>query len=390
VDSGSGWENSVLAYLVDLEMEDLRRFRPVGVSLSAGIVEDDVDPDVGYSSTKEKKKNGSPRNMEEWMMDMARERFEKAVERWTASSLSMPSSSDRDPPGSSSTGHVHSGRERSGVTVATATHLNLNWQTFLTTFKLEPLLHLSMLKLSNGQLRRVRLAKALLFEEENQRFGDGRNPLDRSKEKVEMMILDEPFSEYSRLQTRTTNSTLFLLFFSCLFVIFTSVGLDVRSRSDISFLLGEISRDPRFPQLLLLLRPQDDLPSWVTHVLELEVDKNHARTVGYVGDREGYIDRRSQQQQQQQQQQVKSEEETKKQENVDGSDVIKATTKRGKTLDQGSSEDVVVMKDVNIYTMEGTKILDGVNWHVRSGEAWALLGPNGKRRQLLHIFIVPV
>jgi molybdate transport system ATP-binding protein len=81
------------------------------------------------------------------------------------------------------------------------------------------LLPLSFLKLSNGQARRARIARALLA-------------------RPELLILDDPF-----------------------------LGLDAAGRQVVADLLGDLVR--RGQRLLLIARP-DALPDWVTHVLELD------------------------------------------------------------------------------------------------------------------------
>ncbi|HEY8505058.1 MAG TPA: ATP-binding cassette domain-containing protein, partial [Gemmataceae bacterium] len=81
------------------------------------------------------------------------------------------------------------------------------------------LLPLSLIKLSNGQMRRARIARALLAD-------------------PELLILDDPF-----------------------------LGLDAAGRGEVSGLLGDLVR--RGTRVLLLTRP-DRVPDWVTHVLELD------------------------------------------------------------------------------------------------------------------------
>ena len=81
------------------------------------------------------------------------------------------------------------------------------------------LLPLSLIKLSNGQLRRARLAHALLA-------------------KPELLILDEPF-----------------------------LGLDVAGREDVAALLGNLLRGGL--RVVLIMRP-DIIPEWVTHVLVMD------------------------------------------------------------------------------------------------------------------------
>jgi molybdate transport system ATP-binding protein len=80
-------------------------------------------------------------------------------------------------------------------------------------------LPLSLIKLSNGQMRRARIAKALLS-------------------RPELLILDEPF-----------------------------MGLDVGGRRDVADLLGGLRAHG--VRLLLVTQPST-IPDWVTHVLELD------------------------------------------------------------------------------------------------------------------------
>ena len=83
----------------------------------------------------------------------------------------------------------------------------------------EGLLPLSLIKLSNGQIRRARIARALLA-------------------RPELMILDEPF-----------------------------MGLDDAGRTEVAALLGRLIRQGL--RVLLITRP-DTLPKWVTHVLRTQ------------------------------------------------------------------------------------------------------------------------
>ncbi|MBI1913943.1 MAG: ATP-binding cassette domain-containing protein [Planctomycetes bacterium] len=80
------------------------------------------------------------------------------------------------------------------------------------------LLSLSLIKLSNGQMRRARIARALLA-------------------KPELLILDEPF-----------------------------MGLDAAGRREVAEFLGGLLRDGL--RVVLITRPET-VPAWVTHVLEL-------------------------------------------------------------------------------------------------------------------------
>jgi molybdate transport system ATP-binding protein len=98
---------------------------------------------------------------------------------------------------------------------------------------------LSFIKLSNGQVRRARIARALLHH-------------------PELLILDDPF-----------------------------VGLDAIGREELGLLLGELVRKG---QRVLLVTRRDHVPTWVTHVLKLgkgtaEIGSNERSEVMGTGGR---------------------------------------------------------------------------------------------------------
>ena len=86
-------------------------------------------------------------------------------------------------------------------------------------FGIEGLGDLSLIKLSNGQIRRARIVRALLSQ-------------------PELLILDEPF-----------------------------MGLDATGRREIADILGHLVE--RGTRIVLITRPES-IPAWVTHVLELD------------------------------------------------------------------------------------------------------------------------
>jgi molybdate transport system ATP-binding protein len=101
---------------------------------------------------------------------------------------------------------------------------------------IEDLLALSFINLSNGQVRRARIARALLA-------------------RPEWLILDDPF-----------------------------LGLDAAGRADLVEILGGLIRQGT--RVLLITRP-DAIPKWVTHVLELD----HL-TARWQGPRSEFLSRR--------------------------------------------------------------------------------------------------
>jgi molybdate transport system ATP-binding protein len=95
---------------------------------------------------------------------------------------------------------------------------------------------LSLIKLSNGQTRRARIARALLH-------------------RPELLILDDPF-----------------------------LGLDASGRTDVAALLGEVGRGG--VRIVLITRPCA-VPAWVTHILELD-----GHSSSWQGTREDFQRRR--------------------------------------------------------------------------------------------------
>lgn len=155
---------------------------------------------------------------------------------------------------------------------------------------------LSFIKLSNGQTRRARIARALLAH-------------------PEVLVLDEPF-----------------------------VGLDVDGRREVWDILRSLVATA---SRLILITAPDRIPEWVTHVLELT-----DRRVTFRGQRAEYRPPR----------------------------LMESTTDRALTRSGG--EPVVELNDVNI-THGGKPILRHINWTVRAGERWAILGPNGSGKTTL-------
>ncbi|KAG2202365.1 hypothetical protein INT47_008836 [Mucor saturninus] len=166
---------------------------------------------------------------------------------------------------------------------------------------IEELFPLSFVKLSNGQTRRARIARALL-------------------NKPKMLVLDEPL-----------------------------MGLDVEHRQHLLDVLGKL-----VIPVVLVLRPQDEFPSWATDVMELEEMK-----IVWQGQPQDYQEKRKQLL-------------TQKEEEMD---VYEAP-------DTDHNESIVEMKDIKV-TYSGHPVLAGINWTIRKGERWALMGPNGSGKTTL-------
>jgi molybdate transport system ATP-binding protein len=161
------------------------------------------------------------------------------------------------------------------------------------------LLHLSFIKLSNGQTRRARIARALLAH-------------------PEILVLDEPF-----------------------------VGLDADGRREASDLLGRLAAHG--VRVVLITAP-DRVPDWVTHVLELTDCR-----VTFRGRRNSY-------------------------QSPAGESTAVQPSPRIVSTDVGAP--VIEMRNVNV-THGGKAILRGIDWTVRVGERWAVVGPNGSGKTTL-------
>jgi molybdate transport system ATP-binding protein len=189
----------------------------------------------------------------------------------------------------------------------------------------EHLLHLSFVKLSNGQTRRARIARALL-----------RNP--------SMLVLDEPLSKYQCIHPLRT-----FKFTNCI------VGLDVEHRKHLLQVLGDLATKSSIP-VILLLRPQDEFPSWATNVIELG---NMA--IQWQGKPQDY--------------QLKRKEEQKK-----------LSKQKQPIIDTSHHDPIIEMNKVKV-TYSGKPILRDITWTVRKGERWALMGPNGSGKTTLLSFL---
>ncbi len=153
-------------------------------------------------------------------------------------------------------------------------------------------LALGFIKLSNGQTRRARIARALLAT-------------------PELLILDDPF-----------------------------LGLDAAGRSELTELLGGLVRAGT--RLVLICRP-DAVPAWVTHNMNCEASSECG-----VRSAESKVE-------------------------VSEKSLPESTT---------GGEAVIELRNVNV-AHGGHAILRDINWTVRAGERWAVLGPNGSGKTTL-------
>jgi molybdate transport system ATP-binding protein len=155
-------------------------------------------------------------------------------------------------------------------------------------------LPLGFIKLSNGQTRRARIARALLA-------------------KPELLVLDDPF-----------------------------VGLDAAGRSGLTGLLGGLVKSGL--RLVLICRP-DAVPGWITDVFDCGL----CRAGGVSPLLESQTDC--------------------------------AVFEQGAHAPR-SPEPIIELRDVSV-AHGGRTILRDVNWTVRAGERWAVVGPNGSGKTTL-------
>ncbi|GAA6061688.1 hypothetical protein JCM10212_005980 [Sporobolomyces blumeae] len=208
------------------------------------------------------------------------------------------------------------------------------------SLRMENLLDLPVITLSNGQTRRARILRALLA-------------------KPELLILEEPFT-----------------------------GLDVFSRTLLVSLLSELHA-ARSPRILLVLRPQDALPSFVSHVVlasnkaldakgpnqisfgkkEDVLSSDEARELLAQGEteRQALVERRAKRRQHSVDRQI-------------------AAGRNGEG--QASRRTLIDLNSVSIvYGREGESglrpVLRDVTWSVKEGERWVLAGHNGSGKSTL-------
>ena len=178
-------------------------------------------------------------------------------------------------------------------------------------FHIEHLMDKYLILMSSGELRKYQLTKALLTD-------------------PRVLIMDNPF-----------------------------IGLDAETRDQLKELLSLLARE-RHLQVVLVLSKTDDIPDFITHVVEVKDMR-----VGTKMTRDEYVTNR-----QPNPSRVLDEE----MENT----IVNLPYKDN----DYNSDEVVGMNKVSIIYGERT-ILKELDWTVRNGERWALSGQNGAGKSTL-------
>ncbi|MBO4849479.1 MAG: ATP-binding cassette domain-containing protein [Prevotella sp.] len=178
-------------------------------------------------------------------------------------------------------------------------------------FALQPLLDKYVILLSSGELRKFQLTKALFCE-------------------PRVLIIDNPF-----------------------------IGLDAKTREQLRTLLHTLSRE-REVQLILVLAKTDDIPDFITHVVEVKEMKVMEKTT-----REEYMARKSH-----------------RPARVLTRDKEEAIAGLPYHDNEYHTREVVRLHNVSIHYGERI-ILRSLDWTVLNGERWSLSGDNGSGKSTL-------
>ncbi|KAF8802603.1 P-loop containing nucleoside triphosphate hydrolase protein [Phlegmacium glaucopus] len=180
------------------------------------------------------------------------------------------------------------------------------FETLTVQMNLTSLLDLPLLALSNGQTRRARIVKAIL-------------------DKPELLLLDEPFT-----------------------------GLDPQSRKRLNEALAQLHL-ARSPRIILGLRNGEEVPAWITHVLDVRDGTASAR---HLLDSSGLSHL-----------------------TMDTAEEAKPPAMPAPPKYEIGNV-VVDLKDVNV-TYGTRKVLKNITWQIKQGERWHLQGANGSGKTTL-------
>ncbi|KAL7417472.1 P-loop containing nucleoside triphosphate hydrolase protein [Mrakia frigida] len=169
---------------------------------------------------------------------------------------------------------------------------------------IEHLLEVPFVGLSNGQTRRARLALALL-------------------KKPQLLVVEEPFA-----------------------------GLDPQGRKEVAHVLGELSNGGS-TRVVLVLRGGEDLPTWITDVVEVREPASAKLT--------------------------KAEEEATR---FEAARVGSSSRTEEERKHEGSGKELVRMEGVDVSYGE-KQVLHNISWTIRSGDRWHLQGHNGSGKTTL-------
>lgn len=186
-------------------------------------------------------------------------------------------------------------------------------------FHMEKMLDKYIILLSSGELRKLKMTETLLSA-------------------PRVLIMDNPF-----------------------------IGLDAETRDQLKSLLADISRQQHL-QLILVLSKDNDIPEFITHVVEVIDRKVMAKKT-----RSEYIAS---------QKPVSSPQlpDDLRQALINLPSNKATEEKNGEATN--NADEVVKMEDVTI-AYHGRTILKDLNWTVRRGERWALSGQNGAGKSTL-------
>lgn len=192
----------------------------------------------------------------------------------------------------------------------TASHRELREHLY-ELFGLDKMLDKYIISLSSGELRKFQLTKTLLTD-------------------PRVLIMDNPF-----------------------------IGLDTETRQQLRELLTKLATE-RSLQIVLVLSKSDDIPDFITHVVEVRNMKVMPKQTltGYLTSRKPFPVR------------VLSEEKEKR-----------ILSLPDNSIDYHADE-VIKMNNVSIRYGERT-ILKELNWTVKNGERWVLSGQNGSGKSTL-------